>query len=80
MAHRIEVAFRLEFVDALGHAVCERIRSGLHLPVRDVRTIDVYTLDAQLSSQELELLAKELFTDPVVQLHAIDEPLPSTTC
>ena len=75
MAHRIEVAFRPEFVDALGHAVYERIRSGLHLPVRDVRTIDVYTLDAQLSSQELELLARELFTDPVVQLHAVDEPL-----
>jgi phosphoribosylformylglycinamidine synthase len=75
MAHRIEVTFRPEFVDALGHSVCKRIRSGLGLPVEDVRTVDVYTLDDELSVEELQLLAEELFCDPVVQLYSVDEPL-----
>ncbi len=75
MAHRVEVAFRPEFADAPGRSVCERIRSGLGLPVRSVRIVDVYTLDAPLSESELRRIAEELLHDPVVQLYAVDEPL-----
>jgi phosphoribosylformylglycinamidine synthase len=77
MAHRIEVAFRPEFVDALARSIRDHIASDLRLPARDVRTVDVYTLDASLTPEELQLLGEELFANPVVQLYSIDpdEPL-----
>lgn len=75
MAHRIEAAFRPGFEDALGRSVRERIRPGLGLPVRDVRTVDVYTLDGEFSIEELHQLARDLFSDPIVQLYSVDEPL-----
>ncbi len=79
MAHRVEVAFRpeLETADALGRVVRERVRVGLNLDVERVRTVDVYTLDAELAPEELERVAEELLHDPVVQLYSVDpeEPL-----
>ena len=48
MAHRIEVGFRENIVDALGQSVRKRIIEDLHIPVKDVKTIDVYTIDADL--------------------------------
>jgi len=75
MAHRIEVAFRAEHADALGSSTCERIKQDLGLAVSEVRTIEVYTLDGPLAPKELELIARELLSDPVVQCCSIDEPL-----
>ena len=60
MAHRIEVGFRQNMVDALGKSVSKRIIENLNLPVRDVETIDVYTIDADLSSEQLKMLGENL--------------------
>jgi len=74
MAHRVEVAFRpeLETADAPGRVVRERVRVGFDLDVERVRTVDVYTLDAELAPSELKRIAEELLHDPVVQLYSVD--------
>jgi phosphoribosylformylglycinamidine synthase len=67
MPSRIEVSFKPDFRDPLGESVQRAIVEDLGLSVDNVRTIDVYTIDADLSPQEVERLRRELFTDPIVQ-------------
>ncbi|MBZ0274320.1 phosphoribosylformylglycinamidine synthase [bacterium] len=74
MAHRIEVVFRDAATDAPGRKIARRIRDDLHLPVHDVRTVSVYTLDADLSAGELAALAAGPFADPIIQDAYVDRP------
>ncbi len=68
MPHRIEVKIRDEFLDAAGQQLKSRIGEDLGIPVKSVRTIDVYTIDGNLPSGHLNRLTQELFADPVVQV------------
>ncbi|MBE9500977.1 MAG: phosphoribosylformylglycinamidine synthase subunit PurL [Dehalococcoidia bacterium] len=74
MAHRIEVGFKENMVDALGVSVRKRIIEDLNIPVTDVETIDVYTIDAQLSPEQLKMLGQNLFADPITQVFTCDKP------
>jgi phosphoribosylformylglycinamidine synthase subunit PurSL len=67
MPTRIEVSFKPASRDALGESVQRRIVDDLGLSVETVRTIDVYTIDAHLTPQEVEQVRQELFTDPIIQ-------------
>jgi phosphoribosylformylglycinamidine (FGAM) synthase PurS component len=67
MPSRIEVSFKPDCRDPLGESVQRAIVEDLGLSVDKVRTIDVYTIDADLTPQELERLRRELFTDPIIQ-------------
>jgi phosphoribosylformylglycinamidine synthase subunit PurSL len=75
MAHRIEVGFKPAHRDAHGERVRERVRSDLGIALDQVRTIDVYTLDMDLSAEELENLAAGPFSDPIIHVWGIDTPL-----
>ncbi len=74
MAHRIEIALKDGVRDARGERVAGEIAHFLHLPVEAVRTIDVFTVDASLSRDELEQAAAGPFCDPVIQQWSIDTP------
>lgn len=74
MAHRIEVALKANARDPRGERIKNEISRFLHLPVEEVRTIDVYTVDAELSPPEIEKAASEPFCDPVIQTYTIDKP------
>jgi phosphoribosylformylglycinamidine synthase subunit PurSL len=67
MPSRIEVSFKPDFRDPLGESVRRGIVEDLGLSVEKVRTVDVYTIDADLTPQEVERLRRELFTDPIIQ-------------
>ncbi len=69
------MAFRPHFNDALGDSVKKRIREDLNICVDAVRTVDVYTIDGELSEEELDFLGRELFADPVTQTYSFQEPL-----
>ncbi len=75
MAHRIEIALKNSVRDARGERVKREIDNFLHLVVSRVRTIDVYTVDAALSWEELEQAAAGPLCDPVIQERSIDLPL-----
>ncbi len=74
MAHRIEVALKDHVRDPRGERIKREIEHFLHLPVTAVRTIDVYTVDADLSRELIDKVAAEPFTDPVIQNYTIDGP------
>lgn len=74
MAHRIEVALKDNVRDARGERIKREIEHFLHLPVSNVRTIDIYTVDADLSDADLDKAAAEPFSDPVIQQYTIDRP------
>ena len=75
MAHRIEVSLKGEVRDARGERVRREIEDFLHLPVASVRTIDVYSIDAQLSDEELVAVASEPLSDRIIQNYCIDGSL-----
>ena len=75
MAHRIEVSFKPEYTDAPGRSIQARILSDLGIHASVVRTVEVYTLAEQLAPKELDLLGRELFSDPVIQNYSVDVPL-----
>ena len=75
MANRIEAALKEGVRDARGERIKREIEHFLHLEVEEVRTLDVYTLDMDLSAAELERAASGPFSDPVIQLWSIDRPL-----
>ena len=77
MANRIEIGFREGIRDALGEKIKGRIIDHLRIPVDSVKTVEVYTLDGQLSPAELEAAARGPLSDPVIQHYAIDRPLAS---
>ncbi len=74
MAHRIEVSLKSGIRDARGERIRREIEHFLHLPVSSVRTIDVYTVDASLTADELERAASGPFSDPVMQQWSLDTP------
>ena len=74
MAHRIEIALKGSVRDARGERIRNEISHFLHLTVENVRTIDVYTVDAALPRDILEQAASGPFCDPVIQTWTLDRP------
>ncbi len=68
MVSRIEVGFKKGTRDALGENIKKRIIEDLHIDVESVRTVDVYTFDAELSPEDTALLGEKVFADPVIQI------------
>jgi phosphoribosylformylglycinamidine synthase len=62
-------------MDPRGEKIKRRIRGDLRLPVDRVRTVDVYTVDAELTRAELEAVASGPFLDPISQVYSIDRAL-----
>ncbi len=75
MPTRIEVGFKSGIKDAQGEKIAKRIRNFLDIEVDEIKTVFVYTIDAHLSQEEIELVASGPFSDPVIQEYAIDHPL-----
>ena len=75
MPVRIEVKFKPGVVDAAGKSTRKRIFSDLGIELENVRTIDVYTIDKNLSQQQLEKIRAEIFTDPLTQEAAVSRPI-----
>jgi phosphoribosylformylglycinamidine synthase len=74
MAHRIEVSLKAGIRDARGERIKSEIEHFLHLPVDAVNTLDVYTVDADLTPDELQQVAAGPFSDPVMQDWTLDTP------
>ncbi len=75
MAWRIVVGLLDGVKDARGERVRREIREHLGIEVEQVRTLDVYTVDASLSDAEIEAIAAGPFSDPVIQEYSINRPL-----
>jgi phosphoribosylformylglycinamidine synthase len=75
MPHRIEISLKPHVRDSLGERLKRRIQEHLNLEVQAVNTIAVYTIDADFSPEQLEMVARGPFSDPIMQAYSIDRPL-----
>ncbi|MFO7831831.1 MAG: phosphoribosylformylglycinamidine synthase subunit PurS [Desulfuromonadaceae bacterium] len=75
MANRIVVGLKDGVRDARGERVRQEIYDHLGIELNEVRTLDVYTIDASLSSEELQSAAAGPFSDPVIQDYGVDKAL-----
>lgn len=75
MPHRIEVAFKEDVTDALGNKIEKRVIENLGISVDSIRTVDIYTIDKELSEEKLAFLGQELFIDPIIQDFTYDKPI-----
>lgn len=74
MPHRIEVGLKQSLPDPTGARVKQQIASDLGIAVEDVRVVDGFIIDRDLNRGDVELIAEEVFCDPVVQEASIDLP------
>lgn len=75
MTARIVVGLKPAVHDARGERVKKAIYQHLGIDLTAVRTLDVYTIDADLSPDELHAAAHGPLCDPVIQQVAINRPL-----
>jgi len=73
--HRIEVAVRPELRDSLAARLATQLAEDAHVPVGNVRTLRVYTVEGAFQAAELERAMARLFADPVSELATLDAPL-----
>lgn len=71
MRARIEVGLKSSLRDSHGETVCRRINTDLHLPVDAVRTVKVFTVDAEVTEADMARAATGPFCDPVIQEYAM---------
>ncbi len=67
MPHRIEVTALSDRFDTVGSGIRAAIEKMLGKRLESVRTRRIYAIDANLSLDELSLVKKELFVDPVIE-------------
>ncbi|MDI6776521.1 MAG: AIR synthase-related protein [Syntrophales bacterium] len=72
MADRIEIGFKEGVRDALGEKVRRRIVEHLQIHIDEVETIEVYTIDGQLTGEELKKVATGPLSDPIIHDFAIN--------
>ena len=73
MLNRVEVAIHPDLEDPIGKSLCAQIKDDLSIPCKSVRVVDVYTILARLTPDELAKVANELFTDSVIQISSINQ-------
>ncbi len=77
MPHLIETGMKPRLPDPAGDSVRRQVAEDLSVELDGVKVVDVYTIDATLSADELERLRTEVFTDPVIQESVTDGSLVS---
>ncbi len=75
MTYRVEIGLKPTIRDARGEKIKRRIINDLNISVHSVSTVDVYTVDADLSADEIEKVAAGPFLDPVIQEFSIGKPI-----
>jgi phosphoribosylformylglycinamidine synthase len=75
MPHRLEITIKPDLFDAEGESVRLKALNYFGIHMTRVRAIQVVTIDADLTSEQLETIRREIFTNPVTQESSFD-PLP----
>ncbi|MBN2515422.1 MAG: phosphoribosylformylglycinamidine synthase subunit PurL [Deltaproteobacteria bacterium] len=75
MIHRIEIGFKPGIRDALGEKTRRKIIEHLGINVESVETIEIYTVEGNLTGEDAERIARGPLSDPVIQQCAINRSL-----
>ncbi len=71
--NKISVFFREKENDSESASVRKDIESDLGIKLDFLKIVHSYLIDAELNQEETELIAKKLFSDPIVQEYRINE-------
>jgi len=74
MSHRIEVGSKEGQNDAVASNILN-FSQRLGLDVTGVRRIKAYTIDKDLATEDLNMLTRQLFSDPIVEISSVDDSL-----
>ncbi len=72
LSSRIVVAFKKGEMDPLGSSLEKSVGRFLNIHAQSIRTRRVYTINAEISKNEADSLAANLFVDPVTECRAKD--------
>jgi len=72
--HRVEVRLKPHLPDARGLGLVKDIHDLGITVVSNVRVVDIYWLDADLTSDKLELVCHRLLADPITQDYQYSAP------
>ena len=67
MPARLEIQLKPELIDAEGKSISRKASAYFGFTITDTRVIRVLTIDADLTSDQLERIRKEIFTNPVIE-------------
>ncbi|MEW5706024.1 MAG: phosphoribosylformylglycinamidine synthase subunit PurL [Actinomycetota bacterium] len=70
---RVGVAFKPGIVDSHGNSIQRQIVEDLRINVESVQVIDIYTIICDLTPEQVEVIARDLLTDPITQEYKINE-------
>jgi phosphoribosylformylglycinamidine synthase len=65
MVERLEIALKPDLYDAEGEGVKYKAKDYFGINLDSVRTVNVLTIDAELSNEQLEEVRTKIFTNPV---------------
>jgi phosphoribosylformylglycinamidine synthase II len=71
----IQVGLKPGIPDAFGLSTAKKIRDYLDIPVRHVHTRSLFLVEADISEAQIEIVARELFCDPVIQHYHVNKNL-----
>ena len=74
MPHRIEITLNEQLFDAEGQGIRHKAKNYFGIDLHQVRTIQVVTIDADLTADQVERVRTEIFTNPVTQVSSL-QPL-----
>src|SRR4030095_11281553 len=74
MEQRLERATKDNIKDVVGDQLGSRLKKALSLDIK-CRFVDAYNLSEALPVSEMESIAKDVFTDQVIQDYSFSEPL-----
>ena len=75
MPSRIEITYKPTITDAEGNVLINKACHYFNIDIASARTIRVITIDADMTSEQIQHIQTEIFTHPVTQLSDI-KPLP----
>jgi phosphoribosylformylglycinamidine synthase len=75
MPNRIEITLKPELYDAEGEGIRSKAKNYFQIEAEQIRTVQIVTIDAQLSPQKLKAVQDQIFTNPVTQISSA-KPLP----
>ncbi|MCL6472935.1 MAG: phosphoribosylformylglycinamidine synthase subunit PurL [Firmicutes bacterium] len=70
---RVEVALKTGITDAHGNSIRKQIIEDLRIDIDSVQTIDIYTINASITQEQVRRVASNLLTDPITQEYRINE-------
>lgn len=77
MALRIEVGLKKNINDPRGNSLVKKARQFFNIQIDEVRTSDIYTIDANLDPEQISDFINKTLCDPIINYVKINPPLDS---